>query len=258
MAVDAWLIAQTTVALVAGALYAYIARVVIGRQLSPDVRSANIAFATWWWTLGAVEFLASAYTLPAAFGYRDLALAVTMINSLVILISVALAALVYFLLYLYTGSRRALWPVVVAYGFLAIGLLYLIAWMQPVGFDEAKGAGELAYVRDLSGAPAIALGLAISGPVLVAALGYGSLYFRTKLRPQRFRIAVVAGSFIAWFGWSAVSAALQLQDRFPRSAWLFAINSALAIGVPLVITTAYHPPRWVRERLADDPLREAA
>ena len=249
MAFDAWLAARGIVALVTALIYAYVARLVLARRLSSEGHRANLAFATWWWTLGAVQLLAGAYTLPAAFGLRDLALVVTLLNLLLLLIAVALGALVYFLVYLYTGSQRAFWPIAVGYSILGVAMLYLVAWMQPTGFDEAKGAGELVYTRRLEGFAAILFGLVVSGPVLLATIGYGSLYFRATLRAQRLRIATIAGAFVVWFGWSLVSGVLQLQEKHPNSRPLFVVNSALSVGVPLVVTLAYRPPRWIRERL---------
>ena len=256
MPLDARLFIQGTVTVVTGLLFAYVGRIVLARRLDPDAHRANLAFATWWWAFGAVELISGVYSIAAAFGFRDLALVVTLLNLLLVLIVAAVGSLVYFLLYVYTGSRRALWPVLLAYGSMAIGFLYLVAWMQPLGFDEARGAGRITFARELGPGASVVIGLFFSGPVLVAALGYGSLFFRATGRLQRFRIGAVAGSFIVWFGWSFLRSVLQLSERYPRSNLLLAVGSALSIGAALVVMSAYRPPRWVTRRFrlaAPDP-----
>ncbi len=240
---------QGLVALATGALYAYVARLVLARPTSADAQRANHAFAFWWGAFGAVEFLAGAYSIPAAFGYRDLAMVITLLNVLLFLIAVAIGALVYYLVYLYTGSSRSYWPIVGAYVALGIALMYLVAWMQPTGYDESSPSLTLQYTRQLVGAPAIALGLLLSVPVVLAAVGYGSLFFRTEGGEQRFRVALVAGSFLVWFGWSTVSSILQLQQKYPDSAALQALNSLIALAAPLLVIMAFRPPGWIRARL---------
>jgi len=245
------LIVRALAALGTGALYVYVGRLVLARSLPAEARRANVAFATWWWSFGIVEFLLAAYLLPAALGLRDLALAVTLINILLVLYAVAVGGLFYYLVFLYTGSSRAFWPVVLAYGAFALGLLYLVAWMQPMGFDDSTGLASLTFTRELQGAPTIVLGLAFSLPVVLAALGYGSLYWRTREPTPRFRIAVVALSFMGWFGWSATSSALQLSARFPSSRILLFVNSGIALAAALLVVAAYRPPRWIVRRLEE-------
>lgn len=239
---------QGLVALVTALLYAYVAALVRRRRTSPEAHRANTAFALWWASFGLLEFLAGAYTLPASFGYRDVAMVTALLNILVILIALAIGALVYYLVYLYTGSERALPGIVVAYTLLGLLLLYLVAWMDPVGY-KSEADTQIQYRNQLQGAPAIALSLAVSLPVIVAALGYGSIFFRTREREQRFRVALVAGSFLVWFGWSAVSGLLQLGQRYPGSFALWSLNAAISIAAPLLVILSFRPPRWIRSRL---------
>lgn len=244
------LAAQGLVALTTGLLYVHVARIVQQRDSSREARRAHGAFATWWATFGVLEFMAGAYSIPAAMGHRDLALVTTLLNVILILVAAALGGLVYFLLYLYTGWQRAFWPVVGAYALLALALMYLVAWMRPIGFDETSPAAHIVFARELTGLPAILLGLLLSLPVLVLAVGYGSLYFGTRVPELRFRIAVISLSFIGWFGWSTASAALQLAQRHPGSLALLAVNGAISVVVPLLVIVAYRPWPWLRERLA--------
>lgn len=180
MAISSLLVVQGLVALVTGALYLYVARLVLAREVSAAAKRANHAFALWWGGFGALQILVGLYQLPAAVGFRDLATVVTL-NVILILYAIAVGALVYFLLFLYTGSERVFWPIVSAYLLLAITLLYLVAWMQPTGFEDSA-RGTLIDTREPTGLPAFAFGLLFSLPVVIAALGYGSLYLRTQGR----------------------------------------------------------------------------
>ena len=124
---------------------------------------------------------------------------------------------------------------------------YLIAWMGPNGFDAD---GTMTFERQrLSGAPAIALGLLFSLPVVAAALAYGSLFFRVDAPHARYRIALVAGAFLLQFGWSTLSSVLELSRRYPDSLALSLLGNALGIVAATAILLAFRPPGPIRRRL---------
>jgi hypothetical protein len=247
-------LAQGLVALATGLVYGYVARLVLQRRTSPEARRANDAFATWWACFGLLEGVAGAYQVANAFGYQDLTLIVTVLDLVFLLLVAAIWGLVYYLVYLYTGSSRPFWPLAFAYGSLAAGLLYLLAWLDPSGFNAN---GTLATARVLPPAVGVALGLVLALPIVVAAVAYGSLYFRVDGRAQRFRIAIVAGSFLAWFLWSTVSSLLQLSTRSASDATLRStlavVNAAIALAVPVLVVLAYKLPARHPERFGVDP-----
>jgi len=267
VALDGWTAFQSVVALVTGIVYAYVARLVLSRHPSDEARVANYAFATWWACFGALEFLVAVYSLPSSLGYRDVAIVTTVLDLLFILIAAAFWGLVYYLAYLYTGSSKTLWPITLFYALLAVGLVYLIAWLDVSGFDAQ---GQIVCRQPpvpCSGlTPAgisILLGLALSLPIVGAAIAYGSLYFRATERTQRFRIAITAGSFVLWFGWSTLSSVLGLSRRAQDlqaagdpslQHTLSLVNSAIALVVPVFVVLAYRPPLWLRTRLGVEPV----
>lgn len=242
-------ILQAGIQLVSATLYLWVARVVLDRDLQGEAKRANALFGVWWLGLALVFLISPVFSLSTrVFGFRDLAFAVTLLNIILVLIIAAVWGLVYYLVYLYTGNPRTFWPVAAFYGALAFGFLYLIAWLEPNGFNES---GRLTYARDqLSGAPAIAVGLSFSLPVVLAALAYGSLYFRVSTPEARYRIALISGAFLLQFGWSATSSALQLSRRYPNSFTLSLVGSTIAIAAAIAILFAFRPPRAWRERLA--------
>jgi hypothetical protein len=249
MALEANLAIQGVLAFVTGFLYVYVARTIGARALSAEARNANRTFAVWWLALGALYLAASALDFLSAVGFRDVAIFVTFVNVILLLLCLAIWGLNYYLAYLYTGSQRALWVLSAFYAGLAVATLYLITWMEPTGFDETQFTLMLTYTRQPPPVVGTALGLAFAVPVVLAALAYGSLYFRVQDRSHRFRIGVVAGSFLVWFGWSTAATLFQLNVRYQGSLWLLVVNQLIALAVPLAVIVAYRPPSWIRRRL---------
>lgn len=253
MATLAVTIFQTAVGLVTAALYIWVARIVLVKDVEGEAKRANVMFAVWWLALALLYFVAPLLSLPPQFGYRDLALAVTVLNIVFLLIVVAIWGLVYYLAYLYTGDKRWFWPLAVFYFLLGCGLLYFLTWLDPSGF---KDDGSLAFTKQSTGAPAIspvisiAFGLAFIIPVLIAAVAYGTLFFRVHEPGPRYRIGMVSGAFILQFGWSAISTILQLSVKYPDSLGLALLGNALGIASAVIILLAFRPPRGIRERLA--------
>lgn len=248
MATPTLALVQTAVGLVSAALYIWVARIVLAKGVEGEAKRANTMFALWWIALAFLYLAAPFYSLPPqVFGYEDLALAVTLLNVLLLVIVAAIWGLVYYLVYLYTGNAKWFWPI--AAGYFALGgiLLYAVAYLHPIGF-QADGTLQFEH-QQLSGAPAIALGLLFSLPVVLAALAYGSLFFRVKEPGPRYRIGMVAGAFILQFGWSTVSSLLQLQRRYPGSITLALAGNALGIVAAVIILLAFRPPAAIRARL---------
>lgn len=247
----AWMVSPAVTVLQAGiqlgsaVLYLWVARIVLSRPVEGDARTANVLFATWWSALASAFILAPLLTVPPRlFGYEDLAFATALLNGLLMLIVVAVWGLVYYLVYLYSGNPRWFWPVAAFYAVVGFTLLYWVALLDPSGFDDA---GTLTYSRgQLSGAPAI--GLLFSVPVVVAALAYGSLFFRVRQGIAKYRIGMVAGGFLLQFGWSVVSTSLGLSRRYPDSVTLSLVSSSLGILAATAVLLAFRPPAAVRAR----------
>lgn len=241
---------QGAFALAGAALYAWVARLVHHRNLSEEARAANTLFVTWWASFSLIYGLSGAYEIAAGLGYLDLALSVVFIDVVLVLICIALWGLLGYLVYLYTGARRWFIPLGAGYALFGVALLYMIAWMDPIGFRDGGFGVQLAYARQPAPAVSLAVGLLLAGPIVLAAILYGTLYFRVRSPEPRYRIALVASAFLVWFGWSIVSTVLRLNQKYPDSVALYAWNQAIAMLVPLVIVMAFRPPRWVRERFA--------
>ncbi|HUR68248.1 MAG TPA: hypothetical protein VM370_03310 [Candidatus Thermoplasmatota archaeon] len=241
-------IARGLVTLLTGVLYVGVGRVILSRDLADDARTANHLFATWWIGL-AILYLASApLTIAGALGFRSYPLTLAFIQAALVALCIAVWGILGFLLYVYRGNHRWLVPTAMFYGALAFGLLFLVSWMEPTGFESGVGT-SLAFTRKLGASGSVLIGLAFSVPIFAAALAYASLLFRVTERLPRYRIAMVSGAFAIQFGWSIVRSVTGLSRRFPDSKVLLVANQVLAIAVPLVILMAYRPPTWVAKRL---------
>lgn len=245
------LLVQGGFSLAAALLYAWVARLVQQRSLSDDARTANALFATWWSSFALFYGLTGAFRVARGLGLEDLSLALVVLDTAVVLLCVGLWGLLGYLVYLYTGSRRWFAPLGAGYALFGITLLYLVAWMEPVGFREDALAGGLRYARPLPQGLALALGLLFAGPIVAGAIAYGSLYFRVRSPEPRYRIGMVAGAFLLWFGWLTISTVLDLADRYPNSLALYAWGQSLVMLVPLLVILAFRPPAWVRARLRE-------
>jgi hypothetical protein len=233
---------------VSAALYAWVGAIVLRRHVAQDARPANSLFALWWIALAAAFTLISLFTIATqGLGYRGLALAVAYLDGVVVLVLGAIWGLVYYLAYLYTGNKRWFWPIAIFYAALALAFIVEIAYLQPNGFD-ADGNLTFAHAQ-MSPAARGTLGLLVSLPAVIAAIGYGSLYRRTYEPLARYRIALVSAAFVAQFGWNVVNAAFQLPTRFQGSIVVPLIGDAFAILAAVAVLFAFRPPRELRSRL---------
>lgn len=246
---DVPLIVNAAISLLSAAIYGYVGRIVWSRPVpDEDARFACHMFAVWWISFAALLGVSSAITLLAAFQGPSLALMITYLYVAILVIVVALWALLYYLVYVYTGNRRWFAPITAGYVVLALVLVYAIAWLNPVSVSTSGLGLSLDYERELPRAATIILGLAISGPALAAAVLYGSLYFQATGRTEKFRIGLVSGSFVLWFGWSVLSTALQLNQRYPDSVALQVVGRTIGVLAAVVVLMAYRPPAFLRRR----------
>jgi hypothetical protein len=178
-------------------------------------------------------------------------------NSFVTLVLLVLFAalwgLQFYLVYLYTGSKRSFGP---------LGVFYALLFMATVALIERVGSPERIVDNGwtIRTEPQAELGLAfnlgfillIVGPQMLAAIAYARLYRKTEDRTQKYRIAMVTGSILVWFGSSVVAAALELSEDV---TWQLASRVIGIIGA-LGILMAYRPPQWIREKYGIRSIRD--
>lgn len=225
-------------------LYLYIGRVLRRRIVSEDGQLANRMFVLWWQVLGVIGLAGVAMLGVYMAGLLEVWMYRTYILVVLLGIFAALWGLQFYLVFLYTGSRRSFLPLGVFYAIMAVATLALIEYMGPP--EQLVDNGWAIETRpeppELGLAFSLAFTLLLVGPPLVAAVAYARLYFKTKDRTARWRIALVTGSILVWFGSSVVATGAQVSDDLTYQL----ASRLIGIAGALVILMAYKPPQWVR------------
>lgn len=243
MAVPYLLIA--TILSVAGAIaYGYVGWRLSKRRVEGPSRRASMLFSTWWAALAAATAIGALLRLATVAGWVDLPLYLTVTHLNLLLICVALWGLLYYLVYLLTGSRRAFVPITVGYALLYVAFVYLVTLLHPQELLVEDGRARIVYERTASAGVTLAALAGILAPPMVAALGYFLLFFRVDDATQRYRIGLVSGTIFAWFLSSVIAAVTEVSGR----AWWQLAASAIGLCAALLILAAYVPPRWIRRR----------
>jgi hypothetical protein len=239
--------------LVSALLYLYIGSVLRQRAVSPAARLANNMFVLWWVGLGGIGVLG--VVVQGAYLVDRLPLWVYEAYTILVLLVIfaALWGLQYYLVYLYTGSTRSFVPLGVFYALFFTATIGLLEYLgDPAALTDNGWQLRTEPRVELPLAAGLVFVLLLVGPQVVAAVAYARLFTKTSDRTQRYRIAMVTGSILVWFGSSIVAAALQFSDSL---AWQFT-SRAIGIVGALVILAAYRPPRWVRDRYGIRSVRD--
>lgn len=245
--VVAWpLVAASLLVLATTALFVRVARLVLARAVAGEARLALRSFAAWWLSAAAVLFINGAHTFLVLVGVMDLAVHVTVQFLFVAPLAFALAALLYFLGYVYTGNARLARPIAFGAALFFMFNVYVFAsvpeWRLVVSAWDA-------HIEPVAGAASplfVAYGLAVTVPALLAAMLYGALYFRVQGREQRYRIGLVSSAFVMWFGVFAFAfvAGWHTEAWFPLSYELPGLAAAI------LVHAAFAPPLRIRPWLS--------
>lgn len=230
-------------ALAAAAVYAYVGARLARRRVSAEARRAAMMFSAWWFALAGTTALTGLQVLAAAAGVTALAPYQAIAHLNLLLVCIALAGLMHYLAYLFTG-RDLLVPLAALYGVLYVGLVFILAGAGAQGLEVHRWSVAIDYARPIEGTTRIALVALILVPQLLGALAYFSLYFRMREPTQRYRIALVSWSIIGWFGSALVASSSGLAQA---DEWQLA-SRAIGLLAALTILLAYHPPAFVRRR----------
>lgn len=258
---QATLVTSLLFAVASVAVFGLVARTVHRKPVSPDARPARNAFALWWACLSFVSLVSAMLLLP--FVPRDVPLFLEATIALLLALCVGLCGLQFYLVYLYTNSRRSLKPL--ALGYLLLFALLLAVTLQngPFHIEETKWGPRLEGTSDLEGSPLQWIVLALFlGPTLLAAGAYLSLYRKVDDPAQKRRIVLVGLSLLVWFGTSGVGSSLgnaAVSDAWQVTSRIVALSAAGVIyyayaglkpSPPTPMPTPSTPPPY----MAGDPL----
>lgn len=210
------------------------------------------AFQFWWFGLALLTIFTPLTATLDAFTVGDLlTLRIFLLHLVILVLMLAIGGLLYYLLYVYVGKPWVIWPVV-AYAFLeAAWILTVISQAHIIGYGPGCPSGGYCYERPVAGSTASTLlSLTFSVPILLATLGYFSLYFRVETPVQRRRVAMVAGALFLWFGAGIVASFIYgnfenadgVVERIALNRspyWTFVVSPLVSLSAALVIYWAY-------------------
>jgi hypothetical protein len=226
------------------------------RHVPSSVRVPAIQFAVFWFTLAAVTVISAIESLTAAFFAIPLAVALTLLQIVLLGLCVLLWALLGYLLYIYSG-RSPLIALSVLYGLLFVLLLYVVNASQPIGVAVQGGVVSVQDAAPIGGLANAALFAVLILPEFAGSVLYLSLVFRTRDRTVRYRVGLTGASLAAWFGVGSVGIAARVGGGVLGQI----VSQSLGVVAAIVILAAYYPPTPVRARFGvrafDEPAAHA-
>lgn len=240
------------VAAVIAAVYAYVGLRISQRQVSRESRSASRAFTAWWLGLSMNTVLGGLQALLAATGITDLGPHITLTLVTFLVLSVALWGLLYYLVYLYTGSSSWMVPLAVFYLIYYLAIVWYLWQLGPQGVEVGGWSVSISYAQEPTGPLATILLVLLVGPQILASLGYLSLLSKVQDPTRRYRVLLVSLAILTWFGSSLVAS---FTGAGGSDIWQV-VSRAIGLAAALTILAAYFPPRWVQERFGIRRLRD--
>src|SRR3990172_6481658 len=134
------------------AIYGYVAARLSQRTISnPSARLAWQLFGLWWYSLAATTLVSGFLHLLGAFNIVSLPLFIALTHVNLLLICIALWGLLYYLVYLFTGSQRFLVPLAIFYVLYYVLLVYYITASDPARVEITRWTTRLVYAHPLTG-----------------------------------------------------------------------------------------------------------
>ncbi len=240
--------ASAVLPIATAALLAYVGFIVSKRQVPPQDRPAMLGFGVWWFSAAAILFIVGIRIVFYILGVRESAAYMTMTSLIAVPLSVGLAGLVYYLVYIYSGSRQAVYPIVVFYLFFMLFVLYYFGLPGERTVHATHWSIQLEGGEPVPGWMGAVFGLLVAGPVLLAVLAYGSLFFVVKTPEQRFRVISIFSAFALWF----TPLLLGFLLGFNGSSWFPLVYQLPGIPAAALIILGFKPPQALQKRWSQD------
>ena len=252
---DPYLPFSIVLAIASGIVYGAVGYQVGRRPTAPKEHLAMRMFQAWWWGLAGLSVFTPLVAILSLYGLDTLDLMLILVQVLLLVIFAAIAGLVYYLLYLYTGKRAVMWVVIPYFGAMIVWLQYILLAADISGWGVPSEGGPKTFLNEDGGrletdpVQGLAFGLLVGVPPLLSAIAFFLLYFKADLAEQKYRIAMVAGALILWFGSSLVGTITGLSnDPDTQQSWRLA-NGLVGLFASIAVYVAYKPPEWIRRRL---------
>lgn len=234
MADTTLMLAGATILAVA-VLYFFVGRAVLDPGAPRPERMARNAFALWWFGLAARTTREAVGNLLVVAGIDDVAFHTSLEYLGFVFLFVALAGLMYYLLYLYTGRPWVIYPISVFYGLFLFIAFYLTNLRNAVGLEIDEWSVGLDYASPASPLFLNLLLGALLVPLVIGVVLYLLLYTKVSAPIQKRRIQLVAGALLFWFGSVSIAVVMNLNDH---DYWGF-VSRVIALIAAVVILYAY-------------------
>lgn len=242
-------------ALVAAVLYFFVARLQAQRKVSAEARGPLRGFIIWWAGLGLLGLTTALFTFGPGTGSFGLAGARAITYTTFAGIFVMLSGLVYYLLYLYTGSRGTVYVAAAFYSLLFLFMVWLVEAHAPhVGADHITGERAFHLHEAPPAWASLGFGVSLVLPPLAAAVAYFLLFFRTHDRTARYRIAMVSGGLVLWLGFSLMGTIARTATGESQGFGGQLTSQLLGVLSATLVLLAYDPPKFVQRRLGLRPI----
>ncbi|MHB8605185.1 MAG: hypothetical protein ACYDCK_07980 [Thermoplasmatota archaeon] len=240
------LVIGAAVALGTCALFAYVGGRLARRAVEPSARLANIAFATWWFGAALVMLDLAAQTFLGLAGVFDTTIHLALLYAVSVPVAAALWGLFFYLAYIYTGRRALLAPITAAYVLFLLFEIYYFTTLGPYEVRARTWDVTAVSTKTSAGPLSAVFGILLGVPVVAAAIAYARLVSRAPSAEQRFRVRAVSSAFGLWFGAMLLGFMLGLQDRDDFTL----VYELPGLVAGFVVLIAFHPPVWLKRKLA--------
>lgn len=245
---------QTGLTVFAALLYIFIGHRTGQRRVATEARGAQRAWQFWWYGLAAFTLL-GVVVAPWVRSRESVPLMLAYMVPLVVVLTGAVASLLYYLLYLYTG-RRAVRHWAVAYFLLVSVFLSLLVSgaLSPEDYPrfERDAEGDVAFQSGPSdgtyGTLVFVALMLLVVPLTAGALAYVMLLFRLEGRTERYRIAMVGGGLLFWFGSTFLSRVVGRALPAGLPDWWPVASRVISVLAAFLVVLAYYPPRPLQRR----------
>lgn len=235
------------ISLLGAALSFYIGRRFLAQAGEGDNGRAVRRFGVWWIFLAVDVLVNQIAWFCGGIGFTPAPLVTALTLAQLASIGVMLWGLGSYLAYLFTGRHGVFRAATIFLSVQVLVTLAIILYLRPNGIKMGTWSGEIAYV--IPPPPGVALFIAVFFllPPVVGAIAYGTLFFRTRDKHARRRIAAVSLGITAWFLGSII-----LNQTGRGTDVGAAIGFALSLGTMFAVARAYsqwpaRPPRSARE-----------
>ena len=239
--------AGTALGLATAAVLAYVGRLQHLRAASgrSGDRAAIMSFALWWYGAATVLLLVALQSVLVLVGVESILLHNTIRYVRMGPLSVAAGSLLFFMLYLLTGRMAWRTLLTVAYAGFFLFSIYYAYLSEPVTLTVTAWDVRMTADKPVPGWLDLLFGILLAGPILLATISYATLFFKVRDSQQRYRLALLASSFIVWFGAILGGYFLGITSR----PWFSVVYEAPGILAGVLVILAYRPPRWIQRRL---------